>query len=372
MTPDSQPYSPFDDVSYLASCAVREIAPDPNRVERMDLDAVFHEASRQMLASCCAFALESVGMCTDTFMKAKAKAVRKVVLLDHQRKEVLDRLEDAGIWYLPLKGCILKDYYPSIGMREMTDNDILYDATRTEDVRAIMLDLGFRGEGFGIGAHDNFYKEPVYNFEMHHTAFDDRFTEYLNPYYANIKERLLHDEGGEYGYHFSPEDFYLYMIAHEYKHYNFSGVGLRSCIDTYVFLSKNALDMNYVCREAAKMNIASFENDNRTLSLRLVNGEKLSDEELNVLEYMRKSGAHGSLSTRIEHQVTEGGGGMRGKIAYVLSRAFPPAKRIKESYPTLYRYRILQPLIPIVRLGKAITVSRHRVINEIRALRKGK
>ena len=32
-------------------------------------------------------------------------------------------------------------------------------------------------------------------------------------------------EGSRYGYHFSDEDFYLYMLAHEYKHFSGSGTG---------------------------------------------------------------------------------------------------------------------------------------------------
>ncbi len=35
-----------------------------------------------------------------------------------------------GIWYMPLKGAILHTLYPVSGMREMADNDVLYDSTR--------------------------------------------------------------------------------------------------------------------------------------------------------------------------------------------------------------------------------------------------
>lgn len=53
-----------------------------------------------------------------------AKAIRKVILFDAERAELLKFFEQNKIWYLPLKGIILKEYYPSVGMRQMSDNDI--------------------------------------------------------------------------------------------------------------------------------------------------------------------------------------------------------------------------------------------------------
>ena len=53
--------------------------------------------------------------------------MRKALLFDAERKGILDFMEQRGIWYLPLKGVVLKDYYPAVGMRQMSDNDILYD-----------------------------------------------------------------------------------------------------------------------------------------------------------------------------------------------------------------------------------------------------
>lgn len=46
-------------------------------------------------------------------------------------------MEQRGIWYLPLKGIILKEFYPSVGMRQMSDNDILFDEAFAEQVRGV-------------------------------------------------------------------------------------------------------------------------------------------------------------------------------------------------------------------------------------------
>lgn len=50
--------------------------------------------------------------------------------------------------------------------------------------------------------------------------------------------RLL---GDGYEKHFSREDFYIYLVAHEYKHYFLGGTSLRSLADTYIYLKKYPL-----------------------------------------------------------------------------------------------------------------------------------
>ena len=50
-------------------------------------------------------------------------------------------------------------------------------------------------------------------------------TKRMTEYYQDVKSHLILDEGSRYGYHFSDEDFYLYMLAHEYKHFSGSGTG---------------------------------------------------------------------------------------------------------------------------------------------------
>lgn len=60
--------------------------------------------------------------------------------------------------YLPLKGIIMKDYYPSVGMRQMSDNDILFDADAWERMEKHMISEGYKAEYVGKGNHDAYHK----------------------------------------------------------------------------------------------------------------------------------------------------------------------------------------------------------------------
>ena len=69
--------------------------------------------------------------------------------MDIDKARLFERMEKGQIWYMPLKGTVIKELYPSIGMRQMSDFDILFDKKYAENVREIMLDLGFTCEHFG-------------------------------------------------------------------------------------------------------------------------------------------------------------------------------------------------------------------------------
>ena len=137
------------DCVYLISCLLNNQKPDASRVSTMNLEDLYKFASAHSVAGITAFALETAGVHDEAFTAAKGNAIRKVILLSMDRERVTRELEAAEIWYMPLKGSVLKDYYPALGMRESSDCDILIDASRARDVKAIMKSLGFKVEEFG-------------------------------------------------------------------------------------------------------------------------------------------------------------------------------------------------------------------------------
>lgn len=90
--------------------------------------------------------------CKQKFIEAKSKAIRKNILLDTEREKIFEFLEQNKIWYMPLKGVILKELYPKIGMRQMSDNDILFDETYRKDIVRFMKNKGYHLKS-GINAH---------------------------------------------------------------------------------------------------------------------------------------------------------------------------------------------------------------------------
>lgn len=350
----------------LARAAVNEKVPDAGITDSLDMNALEQKASDHQIAALISCALESAGIDSPQFTQAYFKAVRKNMLLDADRAAITGALEKAGIWYMALKGVVLKEYYPQFGMREMSDNDILFDAARADEVRSIMESLGFETMHFGTGHQDDYQKPPVSHFEMHRALIPDSHEE-MFAYYRNVSERLK--SRGGYERFFTPEDFYIYMIVHESKHFYWRGTGLRSLLDVYVFLRQfeNELDWDYICTEMDKLGLTEFEEKNRSLTMKVFREDAdlldLDEEEKEMLEYFASSGAFGTKSQEIRNTVQK-----IGKKKYILQRIFPSMENIKKYYPVFYEHKILLPLLPVYRLIR----YRKQIRMEIKAIRKEK
>lgn len=360
------------DVIYLCACAVNETIPDRNRTAEMNLEFLYKAAQKHSLTAAVAYALESVGIKDHAFEQAKAKSIRKNTLMEFEKNSLFERLEEKGIWYAPLKGCIVKELYPSIGMRQMSDFDILYDKDHSAELQEIMQSLGFTCEESGKGHQDVYYKQPVCNFEMHTKLFSEWHNKEIYAYYSSVKDRLIRNENDRYGYHFNINDFYIYLIAHEYKHYIQGGTGIRSLLDTYVLWQKCAheFDHNYIQKECMKMGIDDFEHKNKQLALRLFSGDTLNKDDQEMLDYIILSGTYGTLQNHLKNEVSNNGGGKIGKYRVIRDKFFLPMSVIKDKYPFVYRHKILLPGLFLYRIGQALTVYRKATLKKIILFRK--
>ena len=364
----------IDIVIYLCSCAINKMPVDKNMISNINLDCVYDVAKKHMLSSIVGQILECNGISTPKFKKAVARSQQKAIILENDYKCIISEFEISGIWYMPLKGAVLKDLYPSFAMREMADIDIFFDLTRADDVREIMERLEFQVKSFGEKNDDDYLKPPVSNFEMHRYLFNYREEINLYDYYKNAKSTLmLKDPSNSFGYHLRAEDFYVYMIAHEYKHYKLAGTGLRSLLDTYVFLNSHHIDMNYIETESNKIGIAEFEKKNRSLAMNLYSGNVLSQDDLQMLDYILDSGTYGTYDQQVENSINKSG----RKINYITRRILGPIKKedpysdhFKAKYSTFFKYPILLPFLPLFRLFNALRNDPKRIKREATAISK--
>ena len=357
----------LDQVIRLCSCALKNEAPAKEFLEGIDYSLLYNVSEMHMLSALIGYALKLAGVNKPPFIQAEAKAIRKLGLMDAEMSVIFSKMEEEGIWYLPLKGTLLKDYYPSYGLRQMSDHDILFDAKRANDVKDIMVGLGYTVKLFDRYHHDSYHKEPVCNFEMHRMLFNKSYNETFYNYYSDIKSRLVKNEGSNFGYHFTPEDFYVYMVAHEYKHFSADGTGLRSLVDTYVYLKRFNLNMNYVEKEIDKLGISEFEKSNRNLSLHLFDTGKLNAEEYKMLLYIFNSGTYGNIKNKVEKDVKE-----MGRWKYFKSRLFTTKEIMLNDFPILRKLPFLYPVFFIIRRFRGLFFRREKFMAQLKGAIKGK
>lgn len=372
---------------YLSACAIQGITPDTNRVLNIDHGALWALASSHNMTSVVASALASSAPFKEKtvseaviqkWSRSYYMALTNELKFDAERKVILDFMEENGIWYAPLKGIIIKTLYPKRGMREMSDNDILFDDNYADMMREFMENRGYETETFNLYHHDAYLKEPIYNFELHRTLFAEKDEPLWFEYYKNLKSKLIKDDDNKFGYHFSYEDLYIHTIAHAKRHYTEGGTGFKTFMDNYVFLEAkgDTLDKDYINRELIKLDIADYEKKLADMSYRLfANPERIFEDEFNPedehwLYDTEISGTYGSIKTsafRKMNEISEDQEGMSQstKRKYIMGRLFPKPEHIRKSYPLSDKVPILIPYFYIHRIVRNVVLRKNAIDAEI-------
>ena len=351
---------------------------DAERLAQMDLNALFTLSYAQSLTALVSFALK--GRLSPERMRpwkeAQEKSLRKNLLLDMERRRLCDWMEQEGIWHMSLKGSVLKDLYPRMEMRQMSDQDILYDEAHRKKLRRYMQEQGYAVDGSQGAHHDICCKPPLYTIELHHSLFETCCDLELVEYYQNVKEKLLPDGQREFGHRFSDEDFYIYMTAHAFKHYRDKGVGLRSLVDVWVYCQAKGevMDWAYVDRECARLGAGAYERRCRELSRKLFSpdaAEELTDDELELLRFSFESDTHGKEdgSIRRELKQLQGSDGAvtgRTKGRYLLKRLFPDLQWMKQKSKMVRAHPWTLPLAWVIRLCRGVIVKGKHTAAELR------
>ena len=394
------------DMIYLATCALRNVIPEDEVMEAMDFNMVYHLAKNQTMTAVTFYGLElwpGAKKAVEPELWAKwkdmrDKAIRKNMLFDMEREKLFSFMEEAGIWYMPLKGSVMKELYPQMGMRQMADNDILFDAAYRAKVYEYMIEQGYESEAYdpklvadvdneqlGI-VHDVYMRQPVYNFEMHLALFGKTRDSRWLAYYENVKERLIKNDGSNYGYHFKDEDFYVYITAHACKHFYDGGHGIRNLMDIYVYLTeKPNLDRSYLNKELDALGLSEHENVMRSLAERLFGADFkeirkeitiLSEKEQEILSICLSSGTYGTQKRLIENNLKKMNGNeqitLKEQLKYLFRRLIPEEEILLIRYPKLASKKYLLPLCVLIRIAEGAIHAPKRLWKEFKCIWKAK
>lgn len=372
---------------YLISCVLNQRTPKKELLSGVNLDHIRNIARDHTLSAILSAALESVGMATEEDIEKKNLAIRKIMLLDAERASILSELESRKIRYLPLKGVILKELYPYIGLRQMSDNDILFDAAHRHQMKDIMTSRGYSVKTFNKFHHDVYLKKPVYNFEMHVKLFGASESFDFESYFAGVFDEAIKDEGNSYGYSMTDEYYYLYLKAHEYKHWVGYGTGLRSLVDTYVYLKakQNTLNWSYLEAELEKLNMLSYERMTRELALKIfdpdfaesnINCEKLTQTDIENLDTFFFSGTYGNVvrkvTTDLDKNMQSEESLSKAKARYLWNVLFPSLEYYKVYYPKAYKHKWLIPFVFVKRVFSMVFLRPKTSFSKLGAVLKHK
>ena len=369
---------------YLLKCALNN--QEPQLLQPLNTDRLLHFATRHSVAVTIAKPLLDYHLLPDEnqqqyWAELLYKNICKTTTFDMERSKIESGLEALRIWYVPLKGIVVNHLYPHYGMREFADNDILTEDGRQHEIAQMMYSLGYRSEDRSTEVHCTFMKEPVLNFEIHHRLFqDEKRLDAINDYYKNVKERLIPSEKSSFAYRFSDDDFYVYLIAHAYKHFTGSGFGLRQFADIYLYLLKKPVNSAYVEQELARLDILPFARLLQSVSLKMFSQdsefceETLTADETALYLAAVNSGVYGTAQQYYETKMTDylAKSGKKSKVSYFKQRIFPDIEEYKDRNPFLYRHKLLHPWFYFYRPFHSLIVNRKQMLLEIKTVSKYK
>lgn len=263
---------------------------------------------------------------------------------------IRESLNEASIDFLPLKGSIIRSYYPDPAYRSMCDLDILVKRHDIKKTGKCLKKLGY--EKFyhnEEAAHDSYSKHPFMKVEIHRKLVLNNAVTYN--YLVKTMDRTIVKEKHERK--LSDSDFYIYIIIHSAKHFSGGGTGIRILFDLhYMYQANLDLDFDYIKKILKEFDYDTYEELLRSISNKLFNKEELNNDELDLLEFLVTSGTYGTVYNDILGSMEDAD--KSNKKKYLLKRLFPPLKTMKQRNPILKKIPILLPFFWFTRLIKGL------------------
>ena len=314
-----------------------------------------------------------------TWSHRKDANVAKNLVQVSERDKLICLLTEDGIDVLPLKGSVLIDMYPSPSWRQMADLDMLIRADQNHNVRAHMERLGYTTKIFDSGKDDCYDLPPFLHVEMHRELVPSGSPiPGLSDYYVDPWRRAVPDT--DHLYHFSWDDYYLFLLAHFYRHFQVGGSGIRNVMDIHVFLQNHKQDLHeeYLAAELEKLYMTDFRTDMEARAERwfgtyeqtLVNRHR---EDIDYLLF--SSGAYGlvsySMDFALNRQAKEHRNKLTTGLSYLQKIVFPNYDYMMLSYPWMTGApRASLPLLWVYRIVHRGWTSRTKIPHVFLALKR--
>ncbi len=273
------------------------------------------------------------------------RAVFRYERLNHDYEKLCSALETAEIPFIPLKGSVLRAYYPEPWMRTSCDIDVL---VHREDIEKAIFCLteNLKYTEHERGTHDISLFSPLKNHvELHFDLVEEGRANNAIEILRSVWEDASPRGESKYWLEMSDPFFYFYHVAHMAKHFELGGCGIRPFIDLYILDRIEPADRDGRDRLLAQGGLLKFVEAARELSLVWLEEKEPSGLSFKLQNFLLHGGAYGSFDNRVALQQKKNG----GRVGYMLSRAFIPYERLVRYYPILEKHRWLMPFMQVRR-----------------------
>lgn len=334
----------------------RELEKEAEAPTGKKLDALYRLSQHHDLAHLVGDALLNNGLLTDEIYRKKFEKRIMVAVLRYERLQnelnrIYATLSAAAVPFIPLKGSVLRRYYPEPWMRTSCDIDILVKPEDLEKTVALLsekLSYQFMSDG----EYDVTMEMPGgLHVEIHYSLIERKKHGAMDEVLQDVWNSARQEKGTS-AYLLSDEVNYYYHIAHMAKHLSGKGCGVRPLIDLWI--------LNHVLPHDREKRLALLKTGG--LDTFAAYAEQLSEvwfgtaEHTDVTRCMQdfiiRGGVYGSGRNRIILRQIRSGGRRKyaiSRIKYAISRIWLPYDALKSYYSSLEGKKVLLPFYEVRR-----------------------
>lgn len=273
------------------------------------------------------------------------QSVYRYVGMSSAYETVCQLLESEKIPFIPLKGSVLRNWYPEPWMRTSCDMDILVQNNDLEKAFGLIQEkLQYTFEY--RTPHDLSLRSPSGQLlELHYSLIEDFVSQKSGEIMETVWTDAVPLEGKQYHLQMPDPLFYYYHMAHMAKHLQNGGCGVRPFLDIWILNHRveHIADARKALLE--KGGLLTFAACAEKLSKVWFSGAETDTLTERLQEYVFSGGKYGDLKNRIAaHQSPNG-----GKFRYAMERIFQPYDVIKHFYPILQKHKWMLPFCQVAR-----------------------
>ena len=282
--------------------------------------------------------------------------------------ELFEKMQQAGLHPLVMKGLACRVLYPSPDSRPSSDEDLLVSPEEFSQAADFLKTQGFEtteknvdiDREFEIG----FIRRDGLYLELHKSPFSPQSSALgeFNAFFteATDEARCLTVEGKEISV-MAPHDHMLYMLLHAYKHLIYSGFGVRQVCDIILWAEQYGTEIDWkllkrqceqvrawkftLCLFGIAQEYLEFRPEKAAIPLEFLEEEvPYQDLLMDLLE----GGVYGGKDQTRKHSSTVTlrtvESEREGRSYTILQTLFPEHKELAGRYSYLKRYPILLPV----------------------------
>ena len=288
-------------------------------------------------------------------------AVYRYENINNELKEIRRVLSEAKIPFIPLKGSVIRKYYPEPWQRTSCDIDVLVKEKDADNAAEyLQTRLQYRCEE--KWQHDiSLFSPSNVHVELHFKLLDSDFKQVkdLIDVWSGDEISLLSDSE----YQMSKELFLLYYIYHMAKHFIHGGCGIKPFIDLWVIKNKVGFDEEKAQKMLQESGLLAFFECSTDLMNVWFEGKEHSEITQEMEDYVLQGGVYGTLEQQLAMSQNKKG----GKFRHLMGRIFLPYKSMVIYYPSLKKCPILFPFYQVRRLFRILFCGgRKAAMNEIK------